>query len=136
MVPPLVRAFPRPANIRTRCRILLVRRLRTRIVRTDAQTLERNDWLILNALSDDYESVEQITSLVRDDWPSAPPLEIIDRLERLYAAGHVLLALEATFNRAEMVREIDQTDDRRFWFGRTPTGDALWQQHATDLGYE
>ena len=103
---------------------------------TNAQTLERNDWLILNALSDDYESVEQITSLVRDDWPSAPPLEIIDRLERLYAAGHVLLILDATFDRAEMVREIDQTDDRRFWFGRTPTGDALWQQHATDFGHE
>ena len=105
-------------------------------MRTDAQTIERNDWLILNALSDDYESVEQITSLVRDDWPSAPPLEIIARLERLHAAGHVSLALNETFDRAEMVREIDQSDDRRFWFGRTPTGDALWQQHAADFGHE
>ena len=103
-------------------------------MRTDALTLERNDWLILNALSDDYESVEQIASLVRDDWPSAPPLEIIDRLERLYSAGHVFLTLDATFDRAAMVREIDQSDDRRFWFGRTPTGDALWQQHAKDFG--
>ncbi len=103
---------------------------------TDAKKIPLHDWLILDALSDDYESVEQITDLVQPDWPSPDPLEIIDRLERLYSAGHVFLNLDATFNRAEMVREIDQTDSRRFWFGRTPTGDALWQRHAADFGYE
>jgi hypothetical protein len=103
---------------------------------TDAKTLERNDWLILNALSDDYGSVEHITALVCDDWPSAPPLEIIGRLERLYAAGHVFLTIDGTYERPGMIREAGQTNDRRFWFGRTPTGDALWQQHAADFGYE
>lgn len=103
---------------------------------TDAQSIDLHDWLIFDALSDDYESVEQIANLVQPDWPSPDPLEIIDRLERLYAAGHVFLTLDATFDRAEMVREINQTRDRRFWFGRTATGDALWQQHAADFGYE
>lgn len=107
-----------------------------RSVVTDAQPLERNDWLILDALSDDYESVEQITSLLRDHWPSAAALEIIDRLERLHAAGHVFLTLNATFDRAEMIREINQTDDRRYWFGRTPTGDALWQQYSAEFGHK
>ena len=95
--------------------------------------MELHDWLILDALSEDYESVEQIIELVHDDWPSAPPLEIIDRLERLYCAGHVFLTLYAKFNRAEMVREIDQTGDRRFWFGRTPTGDTLWRNESQTI---
>jgi hypothetical protein len=94
---------------------------------------ERHDWEILDALSDDYESVEQIANLVRAVWPSVTPLEIIDRLERLYGAGYVSLTLDATFNRAEMIREIDQTSDRRFWFGRTASGDALWEKHAKDF---
>ena len=64
------------------------------------------------------------------------PLEIIDRLERLYSAGHVFLTLDATFDRAEMVREIGWTRSQRFWSGRTQTGDAPWQQHAADFGYE
>jgi hypothetical protein len=105
-------------------------------MRTDAQSIEPHDWLILDALSDDYESIEQIIQLVHDDWPAASPLEIIDRLERLYTGGYVFLTLDAAFDRGEMVREIDQTDGRRFWFGRTPTGDGLWQQHAADFGYE
>jgi hypothetical protein len=105
-------------------------------VGTDAQSIELHDWLILDALSDDYESVEQIIQLVHDDWPSPPPLEIIDRLERLYSAGHVFLTLDATFDRAEMVREIGWTRSQRFWSGRTQTGDAPWQQHAADFGYE
>jgi len=105
-------------------------------VGTDAQSIELHDWLILDALSDDYESVEQIIQLVHNAWPQASPLEIIDRLERLYAAGHIYLTLGVTFDRAEIVREIDQTDDRRFWFDRTPSGNALWQQHAAEFGYE
>jgi hypothetical protein len=98
--------------------------------------MELNDWLILDALSDDYESVEQIAQLVDDEWPSAAPMEIIDRLERLYKAGYVFLTLDAIFDRAELVREIDQTRERRFWFGRTPSGDAFWRQHAADFGYK
>ena len=77
--------------------------------------------------------MEQITSLVRDVWPSVTQLEIIDRLERLYGAGYVTLTLGAAFDRAEMIREIDRTSDRRFWFGRTASGDALWEKQAQEF---
>jgi hypothetical protein len=95
--------------------------------------IDRNDWLILDALSDDYESVEQIVKLVNapeEMWPEVTSLEVIDRLERLYRAGHVFLTLDANFDRDAMIREIDQTRDRKFWFGRTPSGDALWQKYS------
>ncbi len=104
-------------------------------MKSNAQILELHDWLILDALSDDYESVEQIVQIVSDDWPSAPPLEIIDRLEQLNAAGHVFLTREEIFDRDEMVREFTQTSSR-FWFGRTASGDALWQRYAAAFGYE
>ena len=94
---------------------------------------ERHDWEILDALSDDYESVEQIANLVHDVWPSVTPLDIINRLERLYDAGYVTLTRNVTFDRAEMIREIDHTSDRRFWFGRTASGDALWERHAEEF---
>ena len=94
------------------------------------------DWLILDALSDDYESVEQIVAMVRDEWPDVTPLEVIDHLQRLHDDGHVFLTLDAQFDREEMIREIDDVSSRRFWFGRTETGDLLWQAGADPLGRE
>jgi hypothetical protein len=92
-------------------------------VEATSAPIDERDWLILNALSDDYESVEQIVQLVNtptEAWPEVTPLEVIDRLERLYRPKHVLLILDAIFDRQEMVREIDQIKDRRFWFGARP----------------
>jgi hypothetical protein len=91
-------------------------------------TIDRYDWLVLDALSDDYESVEQIVNLVNS--PEVTPLAVIDRIERLYHAGHLFLTLDAKFDRDAMVRAIDQTRDRKFWFGRTPSGGALWREYS------
>ena len=66
----------------------------------------------------------------KEMWPEVKPLEIIDRVERLCRAGHLFLTLDAKFDRDAMIREIDQTKDRKFWFGRTPSGDALWQKYS------
>ena len=59
--------------------------LRTRTVEAKPAPIDRNDWLILNALSDDYESVEQILWLVNtptEAWPEVTPMAVIDRLEQ------------------------------------------------------
>jgi hypothetical protein len=106
---------------------------RTRTVKAKQAPIDRYDWLILNALSDDYESVEQILWLVNtptEAWPEVTSLEVIDRLERLHHAGHVFLILDAKFDREAMICEIHRTADRKFWFGRTPSGDALWKNHC------
>ena len=107
----------------------------THTVEPAPASIDRHDWLILNALSDDYESIEQIVKLVNlfeETWPDVTPLEVIDRVERLFRAGHLFLTLDAKFDRDAMIREIDQTSDRRFWFGRTASGDALWQKHTEE----
>ena len=98
-------------------------------------SIDRHDWLILNALSDDYESIEQILQLVNtpeQEWPEVTPLEVIDRVERLFHAGHLFLTLDAKFDRDAIIREIDQTSDHKFWFGRTASGDTLWRKHADE----
>jgi hypothetical protein len=107
----------------------------TPVVESNSASIDCYDWLILDALSDDYESVEQIVELVnvpKQMWPEVTPLEVIDRLDRLYRAGHVFLTLDAKFDRDAMIREIDQTRDRKFWFGRTASGDALWQKYSAE----
>src|SRR5687767_12559683 len=109
--------------------------VKPRTVEPSPASIDRKDWLILNALSDDYESVEQILQLVNtpeEEWPEVTALEVVDRVERLFRAGHLSLTLDAMFDREAMIREIDQTSDRKFWFGRTTSGDALWQKHADE----
>jgi hypothetical protein len=107
----------------------------TSTVEPTPASIDRHDWLILNALSDDYESVEQIVKLVNtpeQDWPEVTPLKVIDRVERLFHAGYLFLTFDAKFDRDAIVQEIDQTLDRKFWFGRTPSGEALWQKYSAE----
>jgi len=59
--------------------------------------IDQIDWETLDALADDYESVEQIQKLLTPKVVSQE--EIIDRLERLYRAGYVFLTLGKTFDR-------------------------------------
>jgi hypothetical protein len=82
--------------------------------------IDQIDWETLDALADDYESVEQIQKLLTPKVVSQE--EIIDRLERLYRAGYVFLTLGKTFDRDALVEEIYLTKDRKFWFGHTQNG--------------
>jgi len=79
--------------------------------------IDQIDWETLDALADDYESVEKIQKLLTPKVVSQE--EIIDRLERLYRAGYVFLTLGKTFDRDALVEEIYLTKDRKFWFGHT-----------------
>ena len=88
--------------------------------------IKRVDWEILDALSDDYESVEQIQKLIRPTTLSQE--EIIQRLEQLHSENYVFLILNRTFDRAALIREIGETKDRKYWFGRTEKGYLAWQR--------
>ena len=93
------------------------------------------DWEILNALSDDYESIEQIKDMIEshDSGLSNGKKEILDRLEHLQATNYVFLINNQTFEKEKLKQEIEgQTDSRPFWFGRTENGYLAWQERATD----
>jgi hypothetical protein len=95
--------------------------------------IDQLDWEILNALSDDYESIEQIHGLITgfSDFQCTPH-EILDRLEKLHKEHYVFLILNETFNRAKLLDEIEnKTADRPYWFGRTETGYLAWQENTS-----
>ena len=92
--------------------------------------LNRLDWEILDALSDDYESIEQLHSLITTlgNSFSCTPHEILDRLQWLHEYNYVFLTLNKTFDRAKLLDEIEgRTDCRPYWFGRTENGYKAWE---------
>jgi len=82
--------------------------------------LDSVDADILDALSDDYESVEQIQQSITSCCVAQE--EIISRLERLHAEGYVMLMGDKPFDREAMLKEISGTKDRAFWFSLTAKG--------------
>jgi hypothetical protein len=88
------------------------------------------DWEILNALADDYESIEQIESLINDlSGISTNKEQILDRLEYLHWNCYVFLIMNKTFERAKLEDEIrERTQARYYWFGRTEKGYLAWQE--------
>jgi len=87
--------------------------------------IDAQDWLILDALADAYESVEQIQSLIKPVELSQE--QIIDRLQRLHSDNFIFLILNQIFDRQLLLDEIDKTKDRKFWFGRTENGYRAWE---------
>jgi hypothetical protein len=92
------------------------------------------DWEILDALSDDYESIEQIQSLISDDRGEGPTQsQILDRLTYLHEKNYIFLTLGQIFSREGLQDEIDgRTKDRKYWFGRTESGYLAWLEHDPD----
>jgi hypothetical protein len=93
--------------------------------------INRLDWEVLNALSDDYESVEQIVSLINGfnkDLVVGPD-NVIDSLEWLHQNNLVFLTLNKSFDRAKLESEITNSL-REYWFGRTEEGLREWERHS------
>ena len=81
------------------------------------QENKRLDWLILDALSDDIESIQQITAMVRPGEPTADATLIASQLARLLARDLVYDAHPPTG-----------------WYGMTELGCQLWERLATTFG--
>ena len=82
------------------------------------------DWAILDSLSDDYESVDQIQGY--SEILDISKEEIIDRLEILHSNNYVFLLINQKFDKKELISEIHGTKQRKFWFGRTENGYKVW----------
>jgi hypothetical protein len=101
-------------------------------MQTPSRSLEWIDaprWHILNALADDWESPEQIAKHFCD-YVHAPiePQSLADLLEELFARNYLFLTLNTLFDKAAILAELrGETNDRRFWFGRTELGYVAWE---------
>lgn len=102
--------------------------------------ITRLDWEILDSLSDDYESIEQIHQLLEagGSFKGDFALQtILDRIELLYASNYVFLILNETFDRSKLQLEIEgKTGNRPYWFGLTNSGCAAWEACSERYGGE
>ena len=78
----------------------------------------RLDWLILDALSDDIESAEQISDMVRSGEPAADTTLVASRLAGLLTRG--------------LVYDAHPPDG---WYGMTESGCEIWERWATTFGH-
>ena len=88
------------------------------------------DWAILDALSDDYESINLIHEIVSSDTALAPTREdILNRIENLFQRKFIFLTQDQPFDRSALQSEIDdRTTVQLYWFGRTEKGNKAWEQ--------
>jgi len=92
--------------------------------------IDRIDWEILNALSDDYESIEQIQNHIMPARISQN--DIVNRMQKLHENNYVYLTMNMKFDRNSMMQENNETKQRRYWFGRTEKGYLAWQRLASE----
>jgi len=85
---------------------------------------------ILNSLSDDYESIEQIHKLIETaDFKGDFSLQaIFDRIGVLFENNYFFLTLNKTFSKSKVKAEISgKTQLRPYWFGRTEKSYKAWK---------
>jgi hypothetical protein len=82
-------------------------------------------WHILNAMADDWESLEQIhPSVNRDAVPVSKEI-IVAHLEDLKKNGLIQIMDNKEFNRMEILK-----DPIEYWFGMTKSGRSLWDSES------
>lgn len=87
------------------------------------------DWAILNALSDDYESIGLIYEDVLSTTNLKPsPIDVLDRITYMYQQQYIFLTQGQEYSKGKLKEEIEnRTNDRKYWFGRTDSGSKAWQ---------
>ena len=94
--------------------------------------MNKIDWLILNELSDDFESMTQIYPL--EQCSKTKRSAIIDRIELLLQKGLIKLANDIVFVKEMLLAEPEEYYDTDFWFGLTERGAEEWEKHAKKFG--
>jgi len=78
-------------------------------------------WYVMDALADDWESIEEIRPHIAEYHGSASDREIFDTLRALHARDLVRLMDENGYGTGEF-----PDDPNGYWFSMTEAGRALW----------
>jgi hypothetical protein len=87
--------------------------------------IDRISWHILNAMADDWESLEQIHPSVNRDTGPVSREVIIEHLEDLKKERLVQIMDDKDFNGIEILK-----DPIEYWFGMTESGRSLWNSES------
>ena len=94
--------------------------------------MNKTDWLILNTLSDDVESMTQLYPIKEGSQVSRTGL--IDRIEILIQEGLIKLDHDVAFDKEALLAEPEVYYDTEFWFGLTGKGAEAWEKNAQEFG--
>jgi hypothetical protein len=82
-------------------------------------------WNILDAMADDWESVEQIEPFINEYVGLVSRDEIIKAIEDLYNKGLIEIMDNEKFSRLDILK-----DPSKYWFGMTDAGRKLWNSES------
>ena len=88
-------------------------------------------WDVLNAMADDWESIDQIEPQVRCFHGAVPRPAIFSLLRQLYEAGHLRIRDESG-NQLSHFPESPETA----WFSMTESGRLIWNENGTEYQNE
>ena len=94
--------------------------------------MDKMDWLILNALSDAYESLSQILGSITQEWQMDGQMniqELRERIVSLYEMGYVALENELTLDNESFLMEPLDVLHSPFLFGLTLLGAQYWEEN-------
>ena len=89
------------------------------------RALDRLTWHIMDAMADDWESIDQIQPYIRDYCGPMADERVITILRELHAEGLIEI-MEVGEDRNDSF----PADPSRSWFSMTPTGRALWDRQG------
>lgn len=97
-------------------------------MRNKEDDLDKIDWVILDVLHFDHESIQQIHPL--EEYPEISRDEIIDRLYNMFENGYVCFANDETFTIEQIKNEQVNCVCSDFWYGMTEKGCEFWEENA------
>lgn len=97
--------------------------------------MKKIDWLILDVLSDDWETMTQIYPMVLHEASAVSREEIIDRIEALYQKDFVQIQKDVVFDKQKILSELPEDYyTTNFWFGLTEKGVVEWEENSERFG--
>lgn len=96
--------------------------------------MERIDWLILDELSDDYETFERIDNNISRELNGLKVVEIAVCVKELYDKGYIEILDENGFKARNIDKNMLYINANKLWCGLALKGAEYWEQNAQKYG--
>lgn len=87
----------------------------------------------MNAMADDWESLDQIVPDVDDWWQPTPRLVVAEQIVQMIDEGLLEEMAHADRGDDTLTPKAIVADTMRFWFGMTKRGRTLWDKEGATI---
>jgi hypothetical protein len=88
---------------------------------------------IMDAMADDWESLDQIQPVVDRWWQATPRIAVAEEIVRLVQSGLLEEMPHQDRGNDDLSAASVVAEPSRFWFGMTTTGRQQWEQEAKTI---